>query len=242
MTTASSPCRMQRCARYSKNTAASVPDLPRTRLSCPRADRASHLWDRTLARVATRRLVRFVGRMLTEGTQRLARQLIESDSPRVHLRHELLAHLGAPETPDVIGDAGDRLMPWLGAKEIPNIVRHMYQMLCAAHGFPLRTRVDQRKRSLASTSAKLWSSNAIASSTSASSITSGGMKRTVLCPHDSKMRPLWYARVIKASQSFLAGSLLVRSFTNSTPIISPLPRTSPTTANLSANPRSLRMK
>src|ERR1700682_832195 len=72
--------------------------------------------------------------MLTQGTQRLAGQVVESSSPRVQLPHELLAHLGAPETPDVIGNAGDRLGPRLGAKEIPNVVRQLYQMLRAAHG------------------------------------------------------------------------------------------------------------
>src|SRR6266404_3000354 len=87
-----------------------------------------------LPRVAAGRLVRFVGRMFAQRTQRLPRQLIESHSPRVQLLHEFPAHLGAPETPDVIGDAGDRVLPRLGTKEIADIVRHMYQMLCAAHG------------------------------------------------------------------------------------------------------------
>src|SRR5712671_4100699 len=72
--------------------------------------------------------------MFAQRTQRLPRQLIEPHSPRVQLSHEFPAHLGAPETPDVIGDAGDRVLPRLGAKEIADIVRHMYQMLCAAHG------------------------------------------------------------------------------------------------------------
>src|ERR1700676_4974021 len=79
-------------------------------------------------------MVGLIGRMLAQGTQRLAWQLIESYSPRVQLRHEFLPHLGTPETPDVIGDTADRLLPRLSAKEISDIVRHVYQMLCAAHG------------------------------------------------------------------------------------------------------------
>src|SRR5258708_35401476 len=89
--------------------------------------------------------------MFGGGTQRLARQLIEPHSAGVEFHHELLAHLGAPETPDVIGDAGDGVLPRLGAEEIANIVRHIYQMLCAAHGLPpspehapLRTRLPPR--------------------------------------------------------------------------------------------------
>src|SRR5258708_23895436 len=74
--------------------------------------------------------------VFAEGTQRLARQLIEPHSARVEFHHELLAHLGAPETPDVIGDAGDGVLPRLGAAAITNIVRHIYQMLCAAHCLP----------------------------------------------------------------------------------------------------------
>src|SRR5258706_8151821 len=72
--------------------------------------------------------------MLTQGTQSLARQLIESGSPRIQLPDEFPAHVGTPETSHVIGNAGDRFVPGLGAKEIPDIVRHLYQVLCVAHG------------------------------------------------------------------------------------------------------------
>src|SRR5229473_365746 len=72
--------------------------------------------------------------MLAQGTQRLAGQIIEADSTRVQLPDQFLAHLGAPETPDMIGNTGDRLGPRLGAKEIPDVVRHLHQMLGVAHG------------------------------------------------------------------------------------------------------------
>jgi len=88
-----------------------------------------------LTGIAAGRLVRLVGRVLAQGTQSLARQLIESGSfRRVQLPDEFPAHPGAPETSDVIGNAGDGFVPRLGAKEIPDVVRHLHQMLCAAHG------------------------------------------------------------------------------------------------------------
>src|ERR1700722_2110189 len=80
-------------------------------------------------------MVRLVGRVIAQGTQGLARQLIESGSfRRVQLPDELPAHPRAPEASDVIGDAGDGILPRLGAEEIPDIVRHLHQMLCTAHG------------------------------------------------------------------------------------------------------------
>ena len=60
-------------------------------------------------------------------------------------------------------------------------------------------------------------------------IISGGMKRTVLMPQESRIKPLWNARWRTASHSSLAGSFVLRSVTSSMPIISPLPRTSPMT-------------
>ena len=99
-----------------------------------------------LPRVAAHRLIRFIGRMITKGTQRLTRQVVEPNDPGFELPHEFLAHLGTPETPDVIGDAGNRFLPRLGPKEIPNVVRHLYQVLCTAHDLSLKPGVDRSAR------------------------------------------------------------------------------------------------
>src|SRR5579863_7285306 len=72
--------------------------------------------------------------MLLEKDQRLPRQGIEAILAVFHLHEELLTHAARPVTFDVFGDTGDRILaPWLGAKEIADVVRHVDQVLCAAH-------------------------------------------------------------------------------------------------------------
>ena len=64
------------------------------------------------------------------------------------------------------------------------------------------------------------------------------MNRTVLWPHCSRMRPLWYARVMSVSQSVFAGAREAASVMSSMPIIRPLPRISPISAWRVASSRS----
>src|SRR5260370_40568185 len=64
-------------------------------------------------------------------------------------------------------------------------------------------------------------------STSDSSTTSGGASRSVLLPAPSSSRPLRNARCTSSCGISGAGARVARSLTNSTPVMSPRPRTSP---------------
>src|SRR5256885_2221863 len=70
-------------------------------------------------------------------------------------------------------------------------------------------------------------------STSYSSTTSGGASRSALFPAPRSSRPFRNARSTSSCGTSGAGSRVARSFTNSTPIIRPRPRTSPMTAYFS---------
>src|SRR5207244_1129506 len=70
-------------------------------------------------------------------------------------------------------------------------------------------------------------------STSYSSTTSGGASRSALFPAPRSSRPFRNARSTSSCGTSGAGWRVARSFTNSTPIIRPRPRTSPMTAYFS---------
>ena len=76
---------------------------------------------------------------------------------------------------------------------------------------------------------------ATAQSTCSGSITKGGLRRSVLGPAPSSSKPRWKQRSTSRSRRSGAGCLVALLRTISTPIISPLPRTSPINLEVCAN-------
>jgi hypothetical protein len=84
--------------------------------------------------VATGLLLCFEGRMLGKEAQRLPRQFIQALFTVLQLQDQLLTHSVSPVTLHMIGDTCNRHVALvLAAKEVANIVRHVHQVLRAAH-------------------------------------------------------------------------------------------------------------
>jgi hypothetical protein len=78
--------------------------------------------------------------MRRKASQSLTRQLIKARTAVLpQVCGDFLAHALGPKLGDVIGDAGDGVLALrFRAKEVADVIRHLYKVGCAAISFAVR--------------------------------------------------------------------------------------------------------